>query len=138
MQGNTHGFTKGHGMNKGKNNPMYGKPSRNKGKKLPQFSGKNAFNWRGGKTGNNGYIMLRYPTHPFCDGRGYIRRSHLIMEKKLGRYLKPKEVVHHINKIKFDDKIENFIVFKSNGYHLVFHRWGYCNPRYIVFDGRQL
>lgn len=97
------------------------------------------FNKGNGKTTSwNGYILIRQPNHPFHNSRSYVRRSRLVMEKHLGRFLKPKERVHHRNEIKTDDRIKNFIVFKNIGYHTVFHRWGHCNPNGIVFDGRHL
>ena len=93
--------------------------------------------WKGGRVKNtNGYIMLHYPEHPFCNHRGYINEHRLIMEKHLKHYLKPTEVIHHINGIKTDNRLENFIVFSNEGYHCVFHRWNYYNPKYVIFDGR--
>ena len=41
------GFQKGNKLNVGKKNPMYGKPSWNKGLKFPTLSGKNHFAWKG-------------------------------------------------------------------------------------------
>ncbi len=40
------------------------------------------------------------------------------MEKHLRRKLKPKEVVHHINHNKTDNKIENLELFPDNETHL--------------------
>jgi len=65
-----------------------------------------------------GYICIYQPTHPNCDGMKYVRRSRLVMEKHIGRYLLPEEVVHHINKITDDDRIENLQLFKSHAQHM--------------------
>ena len=43
------------------------------------------------------------------------------MEKKLGRYLKSQEVVHHINSNTLDDRPENLMLFSDNNAHAKFH-----------------
>lgn len=68
-----------------------------------------------------GYICFFFPTHPYADKYGYVKEHRLMVERKLGRYLKPKEVVHHINKIKGDNRIENLMLFSKNSEHLKFH-----------------
>lgn len=56
---------------------------------------------------NSGYIKVYIPTHPFADDEGYVLEHRLVIEKQIGRYLKKDEVVHHINHIKDDNRIEN-------------------------------
>ena len=96
--------------------------------------------WKGGRCKCNtfGYVFIKNRNHPFCNQQGYVREHRLVVEKYLGRYLTKEESVHHINEIKDDNRIENFIVFTSDGYHRVFHRWGYYNSKDVVFDGRRL
>lgn len=66
------------------------------------------WNWNGGKyIDKNGYIRILSPNHPFAMSDGYVREHRLIMEQKLGRYLMPLEDVHHINRNKQDNRIEN-------------------------------
>lgn len=78
--------------------------------------------WKGGKIINPcGYILIHLPAHPNANKKGYIAEHRLVMEKKLGRYLEPKEVVHHNNKITDDNRPENLRLFKSKGKHLAYH-----------------
>ena len=62
---------------------------------------------------NNGYKLIYVPDHPFAKKtapEGYVYEHRLIMEKKLGRYLKPEEIVHHSNEIKTDNRADNLIL----------------------------
>lgn len=65
-------------------------------------------NWRGGRTLKDGYIVVRCPGHPraYKDGC-YILEHDLIMENHIGRYLRPGEIVHHINHNRKDNRLEN-------------------------------
>lgn len=93
----------------------------NKGKRFPEKLGKNNSNWKGGTTKSGGYILVHSPNHPFCDAHNYVKRSRLVMEKHIGRYLLRTEIVHHINEIKSDDRIKNLKLFPSESEHQMFH-----------------
>lgn len=82
----------------------------------PLHKGKNAYNWKGGRFINkDGYILILFPNHPHKTTGDYIFEHRLVMEKKLGRYLKSNEIVHHINGIRNDNRIENlYIVNRKN------------------------
>ncbi len=71
--------------------------------------GDKAPGWKGGILNKRGYVFIFSPNHPHNDG-GYVKRSRLVMEKKLGRYLKSWEFVHHINGIKDDDSPKNLFL----------------------------
>lgn len=77
--------------------------------------------WKGGQYKKaGGYVLILTPSHPRTDCKGYVKRSRLVMEKYLGRYLTPKEVVHHKGK-KDDDRIEMLRLFANQSKHTKFH-----------------
>lgn len=82
-------------------------------------SGEGHTNWQGGATIRKGYRYIYCPEHPHAVfGGRYVAEHRLAMEKKLGRYLDPKEVVHHIDSDRLNNDPENLIVFGSNAQHL--------------------
>jgi hypothetical protein len=83
--------------------------------------GENNPRWAGGKLKTQGYIRIWKSDHPFADAKNYIMEHRLVMEQFLGRYLAPEEVVHHINGIKNDNRIENLMLFANNAEHQKFH-----------------
>lgn len=59
------------------------------------------------RKGNRGYIVVYCPEHPRANAAGEVPKHTLIMERHLGRYLEDDEVVHHINHVRDDNRIEN-------------------------------
>jgi len=108
----------------GRENPHKGhKMSKENMKKiLLAISGSNNWNWKGGISQHTfGYKRILNPHHPYCDGQGYVFEHRLVMEKHIGRYLKPKERIHHINGIKDDNRLENLMLFPNHSEHIKFH-----------------
>lgn len=109
---------KGYGRSYGYDLPKSKKQMKNKTEKLKQEIEEIELET------SQGYIIIKKPKHPLSNCNGYIKRCRLVMEKHLGRYLKPKEVVHHINEIKDDDKIENLKLFENETKHQKYHLKG--------------
>lgn len=71
-------------------------------------SGEKHRNWHGGKTINyNGYIEVYQPDHPHPIHGHNVLEHRLMIERHIGRYLRPNEEVHHINGDRQDNRLEN-------------------------------
>ena len=76
-----------------------------------KFNANNQNNYKGGKTSHgDGYMKLLRPDHPRANKLGYVLEHIVVMEEHIGRHLKKDEVVHHINGIKNDNRIENLML----------------------------
>ena len=91
---------------------------RHKGKKLSlkqieQIRARNSCNYNGlngyghTKSHNRGYVLAYAPKHPHAHKDGYVMLHTILVEQQIGRYLTDKEVVHHINRDRADNRIEN-------------------------------
>jgi len=86
---------------------------------------------KGIKKDPNGYVFIYKPKHPRAV-HNYVRRSHLVVEKFIGRYLELNNVIHHIDFNKSNDDINNLMIFKSQREHSLFHakikQFGFTTP----------
>ena len=83
--------------------------------------GKNHPSWKGGKIKTQaGYIHIWTPNHPFCDKSKYVNKSHLVIEKIIGRYIQSNEVVHHVNFNVSDNRPKNLQLL-TKGQHSALH-----------------
>lgn len=69
------------------------------------------------KSGYNYIHINKLKNHPPIKKNKYIQEHRLVMEDYLGRYLKPKEVIHHIDGNKLNNDINNLQLFKNSGEH---------------------
>lgn len=72
------------------------------------------------KKRKDGYISVYVPDHPAASKDGYVMEHILVMEQFIGRRLKNEEVVHHVNKIRDDNRIENLRLM-TRGEHARMH-----------------
>ena len=94
--------------------------------KYPHTSGAANPNWRGGRHTIRGYVFIYITSNDFffpmarksaCPTGGYITEHRYIMAKHLNRCLLPWEIVHHINGVKNDNKLENLELIKGRVAH---------------------
>jgi len=78
--------------------------------------GANNPSWKGGvRYSNDGYKTI------YQGYKKYKLEHRIVMEENMGRLLLPEEVVHHINGIKDDNRIENLMLFNSQSDHAKYH-----------------
>jgi hypothetical protein len=98
--------------------------------------GEKHYAWKGRIVNKQGYVSVYCKGHPHARKHThYVFEHRLVMEKALGRYLLPHEVVHHINGDKGDNRLENLQVFENNGEHLAHELKGRC-PKWSP-DGKE-
>jgi len=110
----------------GPNNPMYGVARY--GPENPMYGKRKEQSprWKDGrKVRKDGYTLVVAPDdHPFPadvhapSGLKYILEHRYVMEQHLGRYLRPEEVVHHIDRNPRNNDIGNLQLFSSQAEHI--------------------
>ena len=67
-----------------------------------------------------GYVIVYCPRHPNAHKDGYVFLHKVLVERELGRYLTPDEVVHHINHVRNDNRPENLMLMDRKE-HMTMH-----------------
>lgn len=62
------------------------------------------------KINQHGYAWILVPHHPKANKKGYVAEHRYVMEQKIGRVLESREIVHHINENRSDNRIENLLL----------------------------
>jgi len=69
----------------------------------------------------NGYVMQKTPSHPKANSRGYVAEHRLVMENSINRYLNSDEVVHHMDHVRGNNKIQNLELVVNQSAHAKSH-----------------
>ena len=122
---------------------MFGKPQRSfcsdKCRAIG-ISGKNHYMFKEGKlvfTAHSQYVMVKTHVHPYRSQDNYVPLQRWVVEKDIGRYLKPVvryksgkkkgkikergELVHHIDMDKKNNDISNLMICNGMGHHQDVH-----------------
>jgi hypothetical protein len=73
--------------------------------------------YKGRTVSPGGYVYRFVPEHPHANKDGCVFEHRLVMEAHLGRYLRPEEVVHHLDHDRQRNDIDNLQLFANNGEH---------------------
>lgn len=89
--------------------------------KLRDLRGEKSPNWKGGKVKRMGYTYIRMPEHPQAGKQGYVREHILIWEKAHGCFLPKGQVIHHLNGIPDDNRLENLVAMNQKDHRKLHH-----------------
>lgn len=86
--------------------------------------GENSGTWKGGIAyTQDGRKLVKVHDHPHANISGYVYNYRLVMEKMIGRYLTPEEVVHHLDDDPTNDEPSNLVLCANNAEHRrLYHR----------------
>lgn len=76
--------------------------------------------WKGGRVGGGqGYILIKQYGHHRSNKRGYVFEHILVWEKANNRLVPRGFVIHHINNLRDDNRIENLQFMTANEHNYI-------------------
>lgn len=82
------------------------------------WQGEDHPNWKGGIRVVAGYRFILAPHHPFRGKQGYVAEHRIVIESLIGRWLRPEEVVHHLDFNKQNNTPENLVLCENQIEHM--------------------
>lgn len=88
-------------------------------RRVEAYAGNSNPNWKEGKSSNKGYISVRVKTGSPGKGKGsFYRGEHIVVwERANNKRLPQGWVVHHLNGVKNDNRIENLAGMPRHEHH---------------------
>lgn len=85
-------------------------------------AGEDHHNWRGGRTTlGDGYPGVLDPTHGRARRSGYVPEHVRLAELALGKPLRRKHPVHHVDEDRTHNENSNLVICEDEGYHRLLH-----------------
>lgn len=75
-----------------------------------------------------GYVKRLVANHPYCDKRGYVMEHRLVLEEFFNRFLRPTEIVHHLDGNRQNNLVSNLELLDDQNKHASKHLRGKRNP----------
>lgn len=96
--------------------------------KSSKFDGMNGYG-KPKKRCTDGYMAVHAPKHPHATKEGYVMLHTVLMERAIGRYLNENEVVHHINHVRDDSRLENLRLMDKHEHMSMHMKERHANKR---------
>ena len=84
----------------------------------------------------HGYVMRLVTEHPFANSRGYVAEHRLVYEEYLSDFLPKNAVIHHINRQRDDNDLNNLEYMPEQARHAKHHDGGVrnSNGQFVATD----